>query len=357
MKDDIVLSLGSNIGNREFYINKAIQLLGNDANILIDKVSNFYETSPVGNVKQRHFVNIALKIATTYTPEKLLAVIHQVELSLHRTREIHWGPRTLDIDIIFWGDKKMSTDDLTIPHPETFNRLFVLVPILEIISKQFPFYQQISKQIQVLQKKDQTVSLIKKDAQPKRLVESSIHNILSAIGDDPDRPGLVETPDRVARMYDEIFSSEGLENFEDYKLFKSKSSNHSKMVLMKNIPFYSMCEHHMMPFWGKAHIAYIPDHGTIIGLSKIPRLVDFVSHKLGLQEKLTDDIVDQLNKILAPKGAAVVIDARHMCVEMRGVKKTDSSTRTIRFSGIFDTDQDLQMAFLNSIGDINGKSI
>ncbi len=154
-----------------------------------------------------------------------------------------------------------------------------------------------------------------------------------------------------------FFSSEGLDNFEDYKLFNTKETDNSKMVMVKNITFYSMCEHHMMPFWGKAHIAYVPDHGKIIGLSKIPRLVDFVSHKLGLQEKLTDDIVAQMNRILAPKGVAVIVDSRHMCVEMRGVKKADSLTRTIRFSGVFETDQALRMAFLNSIGDVNGKTI
>ena len=103
MMENVILSLGSNIGNREAYINKAVALLGNDPAILIDKASSFYETSPVGNVNQRAFINIALKIATTDSPEDLLTKIHQIELHLHRTRDVHWGPRTLDIDIIFWG--------------------------------------------------------------------------------------------------------------------------------------------------------------------------------------------------------------------------------------------------------------
>ncbi len=355
--ENIILSLGSNIGNREAYINRAVELLGNDAHILINKRSSFYETSPVGNVKQRQFINIALKITTTHSPEALLTVIHQIELTLHRTRDIHWGPRTLDIDIIFWGDQKISTSDLKVPHPEAFNRLFVLVPTLEIIDDGFPNYAKIKSQIKSLQEKDQTIKLVKKESQSDQSIENSVRAILTGIGEDPDRPGLVETPNRVSRMYHEIFSSEGLENFEDYKLFKNQTSNDPKMVLMRDIPFYSMCEHHMMPFWGKVHIAYIPDHETIIGLSKLPRLVDFVSRKLSLQEKLTDDIVAQLTRILAPKGIAVVVDARHMCVEMRGVKKADSSTRTIRFSGVFDTNHNLQTAFLNSIGDINDKKL
>lgn len=110
-----------------------------------------------------------------------------------------------------------------------------------------------------------------------------------------------------------------------------------------------MCEHHMMPFWGKVNVGYLPKNGKIIGLSKIPRLVDFVSHKLSLQEKITDDIVSQMNKILAPQGVAVVVDARHMCVEMRGVKKTGSITRTTKFSGIFEENSALRHEFLQSL--------
>ncbi len=357
MMTDVILSLGSNIGNREFYLKQAIADLGNDPKILIDKVSGFYETSPVGNVNQRNFINVAVKLATTDDPETFLKKIHKIEAGLHRTREIHWGPRTLDIDIIFWGDQQIDTDDLTIPHPEAFNRLFVMVPIMELIGTDFAYYKQLKARIAELQSVDQTISLIRTEDQSSQVVQKNIRSLLSAIGDDPDRPGLLETPDRVARMYNEIFSSEGRETFDDYKLFKSKTAESRKMVVMKNIPFYSMCEHHMMPFWGKVHVAYIPDHETIIGLSKIPRLVDFVSRKLGLQEKVTDDIVDELNRILAPKGVAVVVDARHMCVEMRGVKKTDSTTRTLRFSGIFSSDSSLRAEFLDSVGDLNGRTI
>ncbi|RDF81533.1 GTP cyclohydrolase I FolE [Levilactobacillus brevis] len=357
MNNNIILSLGSNIGNREFYLNQAISQIGHDPHILVNQQSGFYETSPVENVKQRQFINLALNVATTYSPEDLLNKIHQVEAKLNRTRDIHWGPRTLDIDIVFWNDAHIKTADLVVPHPEAFNRLFVLAPTLEVIDTSFPLYKQIKSAVDGWSVKDQQVTLIRKEDQSETVIQSSVRHLLSAIGDNPDRPGLVETPDRVFRMYHEIFSSQGIDNFQDYKLFETDETNDSKMVMMKNIPFYSMCEHHMMPFWGKVSIAYIPDHGTIIGLSKLPRLVDFVSHKLGLQEKVTDDIVAQLNKILAPKGVAVVVDARHMCVEMRGVKKNDPSTRTIRFTGIFDKQPELRAEFLNSIGDMNGKTI
>lgn len=347
--NDVYLSLGSNIGNRELFLHDAIEALGNDANILIDKTAGFYETSPVGNVEQRPFVNTAVKIATTYTPQQLIRFIHEIEQGLHRTRTIHWGPRTIDIDIVFFGDQQIDTKQLTVPHPEAFNRLFVLVPILEIIDKEFPSYQKIESTISALKDKDQTIQKMTSNENYKGTLQASVRQLLTTVGENPDRPGLVETPDRVARMYGEIFSSIGIEDFDDYKLFDAPVSQSSKMVMVKDIPFYSMCEHHMMPFWGKVSVGYIPDHGKIIGLSKIPRLVDFVSHKLSLQEKVTNDIITQMNKILQPKGVAVLIDARHMCVEMRGVKKTGSVTQTTSFSGIFQTDEQLQSEFMSSI--------
>lgn len=349
MMEEVYLSLGSNIGNRQRYINSAIQMLGNNSQIIIDDVASFYEASPVGNVSQRSFINTAVKITTNLDPESLLNVIHAIEKSLRRTRKVHWGPRTLDIDIIFYGNQVINSDDLQIPHPETFNRKFVLVPVKQLIQRTFPYYEQINTAISKLDSQEQRLTKVPDTDNSQDTIEKAITDILAAIGDDPQRDGLVETPNRVSRMYSEIFSSVGLKDFSDYKLFHSEESGKSKMVIMNHIPFYSMCEHHLMPFFGTVNVAYIPNNGTIIGLSKIPRLVDFVSHKLTLQEQVTDDIVDQLNQILSPKGVAVVIDARHMCVEMRGVKKSGSTTRTVRFDGDFDGNVPLQNEFLSSI--------
>lgn len=357
MQTNVILSLGSNIGNREFNINRAITAISSDPQNMLVNTSNFYETSPVGNVEQKNFINVAINVATNYEPEKLLAKIHQIEADLHRTRDIHWGPRTIDVDIVFWGDQTISDSDLVVPHLEAFNRLFVLVPSLEVLPADFNLNDTINQRITELSASDQSIKLIKQNKRGDQEIMQSVRTILANIGEDPDRAGLLETPDRVQRMYAEIFSTTGQEKFQDYKLFDSENPDSSKMIMMRNIPFYSMCEHHMMPFFGKAHVAYIPTNGKIIGLSKIPRLVDFVTHKLGLQEKVTDDIATQLNKILNPQGVAVVVDARHMCVEMRGVKKTDSSTRTFSFSGLFKEDSNLQAEFLNSIGDLNDQNL
>ncbi|MCH4172268.1 MAG: GTP cyclohydrolase I FolE [Lactobacillus sp.] len=175
----------------------------------------------------------------------------------------------------------------------------------------------------------------------KDMITQAVRQILTAVGEDPDRPGLVETPDRVARMYAEVFSSLEDREFKDYKIFDS-DHDQDEIVLVKDIPFYSMCEHHLLPFFGSVSVAYIPKDGKIIGLSKIPRLVDFVSHKPTLQENITAEIAKTLDHILKPAGVAVIVKARHMCMEMRGVKKTNSQTRTTYYSGAFKTPQTRQ---------------
>jgi len=180
-------------------------------------------------------------------------------------------------------------------------------------------------------------------------IEDAVNEILLATGDDPARAGLIETPKRVAKMYEEILSSQTKDSFDDYKVFDTEVTNNSQMVLVNDITFYSMCEHHMLPFFGKVHVAYIPQNGKIIGLSKIPRLVDFVSRKLSVQENITRDIALTLEEILDPKGVAVVVDARHMCVEMRGVRKPETITRTSFYSGSFDKDQSLRSEFLQTL--------
>ncbi|MDR1567618.1 MAG: GTP cyclohydrolase I FolE, partial [Streptococcaceae bacterium] len=180
-------------------------------------------------------------------------------------------------------------------------------------------------------------------------IEAAVKTIIEQTGDNPNREGLLETPERVAKMYEEVLSSQGQTEFKDYKIFNTEQFNHSQMILVNDIPFYSMCEHHMLPFFGTAHIAYIPNDGKIIGLSKIPRLVDFVSKKLSVQENITRDIALILEEILSPKGVAVVVDARHMCVEMRGIRKGNCVTRTSFYIGNFDSDAQMRYEFLQTL--------
>lgn len=180
-------------------------------------------------------------------------------------------------------------------------------------------------------------------------IESLVRQILIEIGEDPDRQGLIETPKRVAKALAEMTASTRQSEFLDGKMFPTDYPDDGQMVSVNNIPFYSMCEHHMLPFFGTVSVAYLPQGGEIIGLSKIPRLVDYVAQKLNVQENITREVADILMEITHAKGVAVVVDARHMCVEMRGVSKNNSITRTTYFAGAFKEDVQLRNEFLQSI--------
>ena len=180
-------------------------------------------------------------------------------------------------------------------------------------------------------------------------IENAVREILINIGEDINREGLIETPKRVAKMYEEILSTKNINDFDNYKLFEVDLDNSQEMILIKDIPFFSMCEHHMLPFFGKVHVAYIPRENKVIGLSKIPRLVEFVSRKLSVQEEITVNIAKKLIEILNPLGVAVVVEARHMCIEMRGINKVGSVTRTSFYSGEFKENVDRKKEFLDGI--------
>ena len=171
----------------------------------------------------------------------------------------------------------------------------------------------------------------------KKRIEAAVREILAAVGEDPDREGLVETPERVARMYEEIFS--GLEDDPKRHVKLFNEERNEELVIVRDIPMYSMCEHHLLPFIGRAHIAYIPRDGRVIGLSKLSRVVDSFARRPQLQERLTSQIADFLDEQLDPLGVAVVIEAEHLCMSMRGVKKPGSKTVTSAVRGAFQSSQ------------------
>lgn len=170
----------------------------------------------------------------------------------------------------------------------------------------------------------------------KERIQNAVREILIAVGEDPDREGLLETPKRVANMYEEIFAGLTEDPKQHIKLFNEQSND--EMVIVKDIPFYSMCEHHLLPFFGKAHIGYIPSDNKIIGFSKLARIVDNFAKKPQVQERLTSDIADFLNDNLQPKGVAVIMEAEHMCMTMRGARAAGSKTQTSALRGIMRTD-------------------
>lgn len=170
----------------------------------------------------------------------------------------------------------------------------------------------------------------------KKRIEAAVKELLLAVGEDPSREGLLETPRRVANMYAEIFA--GLESNPEEHLKLFHESSNDEMVIVRDIPLYSMCEHHLLPFVGKAHIAYIPSDNRIIGLSKFARIVDCFAKRPQVQERLTSQVADFLQTHLEPKGVAVLMEAEHMCMTMRGARAAGSSTQTSALRGIMRTD-------------------
>lgn len=165
-------------------------------------------------------------------------------------------------------------------------------------------------------------------------IEKAVREILVAIGEDPDRDGLLDTPSRVARMYAEIFA--GLHDEPAEKLVATFEADHDEMVMVRDIPLYSSCEHHLIPFLGRAHVAYIPNEdGRVIGLSKIARLVDGYARRPQVQERLTAQVADSMERLLEPQGVMVVVEAEHLCMSMRGVRKPGATTVTSAVRGLF----------------------
>jgi GTP cyclohydrolase IA len=168
-------------------------------------------------------------------------------------------------------------------------------------------------------------------------IEAAVRMLFEAIGDDPDRDGIRDTPARVAREYDEIFAGMLVDPVEVLSVVFEEG--HDELVLVRDIPFHSMCEHHLVPFHGHAHVGYLPnDRGQVTGLSKIARLVDVCAKRPGLQERMTTQIADAMEHALDPRGVIVVVEARHLCMEMRGIRKAGAETVTSTVRGIFRSD-------------------
>lgn len=180
----------------------------------------------------------------------------------------------------------------------------------------------------------------------KAKIEAAVRMLLEGIGEDVNREGLQETPSRISRMYEEICS--GMQEDAGVHLEKMFTVDHNEMVLEKDIVFYSMCEHHMMPFYGKAHVAYIPD-GKVVGLSKLARTVEVYARRLQIQEQMTGQIADAIMEHLAPQGVMIMVEAEHMCMTMRGVKKPGSKTVTVATRGVFAEDETLQNRFFQML--------
>lgn len=182
----------------------------------------------------------------------------------------------------------------------------------------------------------------------KTIVANSVLNILYAVGEDPSREGLRDTPTRVARSYDELLAGYTIE---PEKLLNNAlfDVEYSEMVIVSDIDFYSMCEHHMLPIIGKAHVAYLPDK-KVVGLSKIPRIVEAYARRLQVQERMTQQIAHLIDDLVQPLGVAVIVDGMHLCVAMRGAKKSNARMRTSALTGLFLKSEKTRMEFMEHVG-------
>ncbi|MGE8204337.1 GTP cyclohydrolase I FolE [Heyndrickxia sp. NPDC080065] len=178
-------------------------------------------------------------------------------------------------------------------------------------------------------------------------IEQAIRLIIEAVGENPNREGLLDTPKRVAKMYEEVFSGVDQDPKDFFDLVFSEE--HEELVLVKDIPFFSMCEHHLVPFFGKAHVAYLPRNGKVTGLSKLARAIEVVAKRPQLQERITTTVADAIAEKLEPHGVMVVIEAEHMCMTMRGVKKPGSKTVTTAVRGTLVDDQYARSEILSLI--------
>ena len=183
----------------------------------------------------------------------------------------------------------------------------------------------------------------------KHSAEKMIRSLLELVGEDPDREGLVDTPKRVIKAYDRLF--EGYNHKPEEVLTVFGDESYDEMIVVKDIEFYSTCEHHMIPFFGKAHVGYIPN-GKIIGLSKMPRLVEMYARRLQNQERLTNQVAKALNEIISPKGVGVIIEAKHLCMMARGVEKQKSEVVTSSMLGLFKKELNTRNEFLRHVGRI-----
>jgi GTP cyclohydrolase I len=366
---DAVVLAGSNI-DPDQCVPEAVRHLRRRADLSVVNVSDCYQSAAVGSAEGTpDFVNAAIHLSTALPAEELREVLHSVEDDLGRVRtDDPNASRTIDLDIIFYDDLVKDFDGWSVPDPDMEVRPHVAVPVAEVVPDWI-------HPVSGLPAKEIAESLAPADASdaPTKVIELSppyvrrardfddvsevysprlealVRAQLEEIGEDPDREGLLRTPLRVAKAMDYLTSgyTTSLEDVVNDAVFDAEGAE--EMVLVRDVEFYSMCEHHMLPFFGKATVAYLPK-GKIIGLSKIARIVDVYARRLQVQERLTNQVADALSEILEPHGVAVIMEGQHLCMMMRGVQKQESNTVTSSMRGTFRTDARTRAEFLELAG-------
>ncbi|VAW05012.1 GTP cyclohydrolase I type 1 [hydrothermal vent metagenome] len=362
-----ILTLGSNI-ERERYLPEAIRMLRRHEDIDVREVSQFFESASVGGPDDApDYYNVALLVCSPLDPEALRHELRLVEENLGRVRTNDPNePRTIDIDIAYFGDVVEKFDGWELPDPDAITEPHIAIPIAEIardwihpvdgrtmgaIAKSVRSSDL--RKVRAIKLSEPHVTRAIEDFDSPQDVyaprfEALVRQQLIELGEQPSREGLERTPLRVAKAFDFLTSgyTTSLEEVVNDAIFDAEGAD--EMVLVKDIEFYSLCEHHMLPFYGKAAVGYLPK-GKIIGLSKVARIVDLFARRLQVQERLTNQIADAVGEVLDPLGVAVVIEGQHFCMMMRGVQKQDSSMITSAMRGTFRSDPRTRSEFLSFV--------
>lgn len=382
--------LGSNI-ERETNYPQAVKRLRELGKLVA--VSPVYDTAPIGgDANAPRFYNGAVWLATDLSPHALRNALQRIEQEMGRIRVADkYAARTIDLDLALYDQVMIHDDELEIPDPALFERAFMaralahlnpdyvippdgptlaeLTCRLHAKSGEVVEVPKVSSQIQewVDTSLKEQLSMMEHTGQhahsydeqewgspiseldtPRLLPEmrvatekqvareaiaDAVRTILYNVGEDPERVGLLKTPERVAKAYDELLAGYHVDpvSMINEAFFDTA---YDDMVVVKDIEFFSLCEHHMLPFFGKAHVAYIPD-GKVLGLSKIPRIVEMFARRLQLQERMTNEIAEFIQELLHPRGVAVIVTGQHMCSMMRGVNKPDAKMVTQVMHGAF----------------------
>ncbi len=351
-----IIAAGSNIRPRHNLPSGLATLAAHPA-IGVVATSTVYETAPVGSVGQALFHNAAVLIDTPLDPASLRAVLRDIEARHGRVRSAdRYAPRTLDLDVVAYEGFTGEIGGSPIPDPDLGVLPHLLVPAAEVapgwglgpqgrtLAQAADALRTDAKEIHPVNREPRSTPQTARYA-TEALMEpiddevydageqARVRQTLLYVGEDPDREGLVRTPLRVAKALDFLTSGYEmtLDDVVNNAIFESDAD---EMVVVKDIEFYSLCEHHMLPFFGRAAAGYLP-RGKIIGLSKIARIVDMFARRLQVQERLTNQIADAIAQALDPHGVAVVMEGSHFCMMMRGVQKQGSSMVTSAIRGGF----------------------
>jgi GTP cyclohydrolase I len=366
---DVVISAGSNI-EKQRNLAEAIRLMRRHRRIDVKAVSRIFESASVGGPKDApSFFNAAVLAWTDLNPEELRAELRRIEVVLGRQRsDDKNAPRTIDLDISYFCDVVHDYGDFQVPAPDARTAAHVAVPIADVAPDWIDpetgsSAYELAANLDAAREKVRPVMAIQLSTpyMPQGPVdfddvddvyaphlEALVRQQLEELGEDPAREGLMRTPLRVAKALDYLTSgySTSLEEVVNNAIFDAEGAE--EMVLVRGVEFYSMCEHHMLPFYGQASVAYLPNK-KIIGLSKIARITDLFARRLQVQERLTNQVADAIEESLDPHGVAVVIEGKHLCMMMRGVQKQDSSMVTSAMKGTFKTDARTRAEFLDLV--------